>query len=330
MNECELMAAIPGRTFSPDTDAPGEGRERLLGALLLLDEAGYDFVPPTPATQRRQMTRAGRQRAASLIDVLGWSLPVEPGVIEPALENALIDAGVLTRTEDDRLKPLLRASRVEGLLFWHSPYPTRERNAVFLGPDTYRFAQFILARMPDNPKTILDYGAGAGVGGILAARRVASALLTIADINPLALYLASINAEHAGVEHQVVSVSRPAEFEDARFDLIVSHPPFMIDSEHRLYRDGGDLYGARLSLQWLVEGTYLLAPGGRLIMHTGSSVVMGQDVLKSAIADASLADNITVDYRELDPDIFGNELGKMEYAEVERIAAVGIVAQSGI
>ncbi len=327
MNECELMAAGSARTFSPETAVPGDGRERLLRALSLLDEAGYDFVPPTPATQRRQMARAGRQRAGNLIDILGWSLPAQSGTIDVALEHALIEAGVLAETEDNLLKPLLRASRVEGILFWHSPYPTREKEAVFLGPDSYRFAQFILARMPENPRTILDYGAGAGVGGIVAARRAAGALLTIADINPLALYLASINAEHAGVAHQVVSASRPAEFADAKFDLIVSHPPFMIDSEHRLYRDGGGLFGARLSLQWLVEGTRLLAAGGRFVMHTGSSVVAGRDVLKAELADASLGAEVQVDYRELDPDIFGNELGKTEYAEVERIAAVGIVAE---
>lgn len=325
MLETDLIALQGAVTFTPDTSVPGEGRARLLGVLKRLDTAGYDFVPPTPATQRRQMARTGKREAESLVDLLGWSLPAERDTIEEEVTSALLDAGVVIETYNGRLQPLLRVSRVEGTLFWHSPYPTRERDAVFLGPDSYRFGRLIRAHMPDSPRTILDYGAGAGVGGIVAARGAAGALLTIADINPKALYLASVNAEHAGVAHQVVRANRPSEFAGTDFDMIVSHPPFMIDREQRTYRDGGDLYGARLSLEWLREGAALLAPGGRLVMHTGSSVVAGGDVLKNALEEEPLGREMSLDYRELDPDIFRNELGKPEYAEVERIAAVGIV-----
>jgi tRNA1(Val) A37 N6-methylase TrmN6 len=271
------------------------------------------------------LSRPGRERANNLADLLGWSLPAEPGALPAQIESALLGAGVVAGTEDGFLQPLLRVSRVEDMLFFHSAYPTRERDAVFLGPDSYRFAQFILARMGEGAHTILDYGAGSGVGGMVAARRAGDAFLTIADINPKALYLASINAEHAGVKHQVVEASRPADFSGFSFDLVVSHPPFMIDREQRAYRDGGDLFGARLSLDWLREGAGLLAGGGRLIMHSGSSVVGGSDILRSALEAQPLPAEMTLDYRELDPDIFGNELGKADYADVERIAAVGIV-----
>lgn len=325
MDDSEAITAPAAPRFAPDTGAPGEGRARLLALLTMLDAAGYDFLAPTPATQRRQMARADRLQARNLVDLLGWSLPIEPGVLDPEIEAGLLGAGALSPEEGGLLRPLLRASRVEGALFWHSPYPTRQQDAVFLGPDSYRFAQFILANMPESPRTILDYGAGAGVGGIIAARRAPGSLLTIADINPVALYLASINAEHAGVAHQVVKASRPAEFADSRFALIVSHPPFMLDREHRIYRDGGDLHGARLSLDWLREGAALLAPGGRLVMHTGSAVIEGRDVLKTALVEEAFGAEITIDYREIEPDIFGNELSKPEYASVERIAAVGVV-----
>jgi methylase of polypeptide subunit release factors len=162
------------------------------------------------------------------------------------------------------------------------------------------------------------------VGGIVAARLARGAKLTIADINPKALFLASVNAEYAGVEHDTVMVSRPAEVQ-GRFDLIVTHPPFMIDAEGRAYRDGGDLYGAALSRDWMVEGADLLAPGGKLIMHTGVSIVRGEDVLVSALRSDLPAVGFSLDYRELDPDIFGDELDKPAYADVDRIAAVGAV-----
>lgn len=171
---------------------------------------------------------------------------------------------------------------------------------------------------------ILDYGAGAGVGGIIAARFAPGAHLTLADVNPKALFLASINAEHAGIDHATVHVSAPREV-SGPFDVLVTHPPFMIDSGRRAYRDGGDLYGAQLSLDWVLQGAALLAPGGRLILHTGVSIVDGSDVLLDALREQLPADGLTMDYRELDPDIFSEDLDEPAYAEVERIAAVGLV-----
>lgn len=308
------------------TSSKSTSRSALLTLLAELEASGYDFVPPTPSTHGRVVARPDRQEARDIRDVLGWSLPAARGILPRALEAALIEAGVLVPDEDGRLIPQLRASRGEGTLFWHSRYPTTAHDSVFLGPDSYRFAQFILARMDPKARSILDYGAGAGVGGIIAARRAEDAVLTIADINPKALFLASINAEHAGVRHRTVEVTQPSEVE-GRFDLIVTHPPFMIDAERRAYRDGGDLYGAALSLDWVLQGIDLLGADGRLIMHTGVSIVDGRDVLLDALRDRLPAVGLDMTYLELDPDIFGDELDKPAYADVERIAAVGVVVR---
>jgi hypothetical protein len=43
--------------------------------------------------------------------------------------------------------------------------------------------------------------------------------------------------------------------------------------------------------------------------------------LTAELADAGLG----IDYRELDPDIFSEDLDQPAYAQVERIAAVGLV-----
>lgn len=301
-------------------------RSALLDLLADLDASGYDFVPPTPSTQARVVARPDRREARNVRDVLGWSLPAARGVLPRDLEAALIEAGVLVPDDDGRLIPQLRASRVEGTLFWHSRYPTTAHDSVFLGPDSYRFAQFILARMDPQARSIVDYGAGAGVGGIIAARHAEDALLTIADINPKALFLASINAEHAGVRHRTVEVSQPSDLEGP-FDLMVTHPPFMIDAERRAYRDGGDLYGAAMSLDWVLQGIDLLGSDGRLIMHTGVSIVDGRDVLLDALRDRLPAVGLDMTYLELDPDIFGDELDQPAYADVERIAAVGAVVR---
>lgn len=310
--------ADAGFSFDPAS------RGALLALLRRLDATGYDFVPTTPSTHARVVARADRQEARNARDVLGWSLPVAPGVLPVALEAALRNAGVLTETGDGRLKPLLRVSRVEGILFWHSPYPTDAGDSVFLGPDSYRFALFVVANIDRAATAVLDYGAGAGVGGIVAARHARDAVLTIADINPRALFLASINAERAGVRHRTELVASPSDLPD-RFDLMVTHPPFMIDPKRRAYRDGGDLHGAALSLSWMLRGAELLAPGGRLIMHTGAAIVDGRDVLLDALRTRLPVVGTRLDYHELDPDIFGDELDRPVYADVERVAAIGAV-----
>ena len=304
----------------------GHRRALMIELLSRLDRSGYDFVAPTPSTHRRVVARPDRQYAKNVVDSLGWSLPARAGTLDKDLEARLIEADVLERRSDGLLQPLLRVSRVEGLLFWHSAYPTDAQDAVFLGPDSYRFAQLILTRMDSGARRILDYGAGSGVGGIVAARSAGDAHLTIADINPKALFLASINADHAGVRHRTVEASRPGEIE-GEFDLIVTHPPFMIDAARRAYRDGGDLYGARLSLDWTRACAAMLAPGGRFVMHTGVSIVHGKDVLLPALREVLPANGWQLDYHELDPDIFGDELDKPAYADVDRIAAVAAVVE---
>ncbi|RHW16457.1 SAM-dependent methyltransferase [Sphingomonas gilva] len=258
-------------------------------------------------------------------DIFGWSLPFDAALLPAGMFGRLQAGGVIVEGDDGLFASRIRVSRVRDTLFLHSAYPTTAWNSVFLGPDSYRFAELILARMgslPDGAR-ILDYGAGAGVGGIVAARTQPGSTLTIADINPDALFLAGINAEHADVTAHGVEVTEPTEVEGP-YDLVVTHPPFMIDAEKRAYRDGGDLHGARLSLDWAVAAAGKLAPGGRLILHTGVSIVDGEDMLRDRLRDALPGVGLTMEYRELDPDIFGDELDKPAYADVDRIAAVGL------
>lgn len=302
--------------------APNATRLRLLQSLRAL---GYDFIAPTPASQARVLRRPDRQVGATLSDLLGWSLPCRCDRLPSDVVDALDAAGLLERRGDGLIVAQVRVSNVFGHLFLHSRYPTLETDAVFLGPDSYRFADYISRNLTDVPDgaRILDYGAGAGVGGIVAAALVGNASLTLADINPKALSLASVNAAFARITHRTTQAATPSDVAGS-FDLIVSHPPFMIDPARRAYRDGGDLWGGKLSLDWTRAAIGKLAPGGRFIMHTGVSIVDGRDVVRDAVREAMPATGYRYDYRVLDPDIFGDELDKPSYAGVDRIAAIGL------
>jgi methylase of polypeptide subunit release factors len=318
------LTQVSRHAIDPRPDVASDFDE-LLQLLVTLDEQGYDFLAPTPASHARVLARPDRQVGSDVPDLLGWSIACKAGSELIDVVRTLDGAGLIDYRDDGLVKARVRVSRVFGNLFVHSSFPTEAQDSVFLGPDSHRFADYILRNMTGlpSPARILDYGAGAGVGGITAATDHGDAMLTLADINPAALALAAVNATHAGVAHETVMATTPAEVPGS-FDLIVTHPPFMIDPDRRAYRDGGDLHGARLSLDWTLAGMAKLAPGGRLVMHTGVSIVDGRDVLLDALREAMPAIGYSYDYRLLDPDIFGDELDKEPYADVDRIAAIGL------
>jgi methylase of polypeptide subunit release factors len=265
------------------------------------------------------------QRARSLRDIFGWSLPFAPDLLGGEMLERLERAGLI-ESGDGLLKSRVRVSRVHGKLFVHSAYPTDEEDAVFLGPDTYRFADFVrdeLARLP-GVRRLVDIGAGAGVGGITAAPLVPGARLTLLDINSAALRIASVNARHSGLEVELVEGESIADV-SGLVDVAIANPPYIMDEDDRAYRDGGGMHGAQMSLDWALAAAQRLEPGGRMLLYTGVAIVDGRDALREALERQLPPFGCSLRYREIDPDIFGEELEKPAYSDVERIAAVGAV-----
>jgi methylase of polypeptide subunit release factors len=304
-----------------------EADAALLQLLSMLDERGYDFVSVTPATHARVLARPDKHQAATLRDVFGWSLPFAPDLL-PGDMVELLERGELLEASGALVKSKVRIGRIHGSLIIHSAFPTEHEDSVFFSPDTYRFADFVRAELvrAGGVRRLLDIGAGPGTGAIAAAPIVPGARLTLCDLNPLALRLARVNARHAGLE--VETVEGGIEDVRGRFDAAIANPPFMIDEEARTYRDGGGMHGARISLDWTLETLRRLDPGGRLILYTGSAIVEGRDELREALEREVPALGGSIRYRELDPDIYGEELEKPAYADVERIAAVGAVVEA--
>lgn len=299
----------------------------LLQLLSLLDRAGYDFVAVTPASHANVVARPDRQEARTLRDVFGWSLSFAPDLLPREMLELLESAGALCG-KGNRLKSGIRVGRIHNALIIHSAFPTDGEDSVFFSPDTYRFSDFVRSELvrAGRVRRLVDIGAGPGTGAITAAPLLPAARLTLCDINPTALRLARINARHAGLEVETVE----GGIEEVRgpFDAAIANPPFMIDEDARTYRDGGDMHGARLSLDWSLEALRRLDPGGRLILYTGAAIVDGRDELREALEREVAALGGSLRYRELDPDIYGEELGKPAYANVERIAAVGAVVEA--
>jgi methylase of polypeptide subunit release factors len=297
----------------------------LLGAL---QARGYRFVTPTPATHARVVRRLRPPGPASLRDVFGWSLAFGPDDLDDELLTLMADAGAL-QTRGRRLVSRIRVSSRGDQLFLHSAYPTKDKDAVFFGPDSYRFADFIEQELGSSPEfdSLVDIGAGAGVGALTAARLLPGARIVMTDVNETALRYARVNAVFAGVEAEF-ELDHGLDGARSRFDLVLANPPYIAGqtgSDGRTYRDGGDMLGAALSLAWAEEAMERLTPGGRLLLYTGSAIVGGEDRLRTALEHAAPARGCELRYREIDPDVFGEELSRPVYREAERIAVVGAV-----
>lgn len=327
-------------TSTTDADAA-------LGLLLQhLARVGYRFTTPTPLTHQRVLAHRGAQTATTLRDVFGWNMPLTPtcDAIPRELLAAMRGAGVL-RQQGDVLKSLVRVSSIAtdsgADLFVHSAYPTAQDDAVFFGPDTYRFARFIqqgaahVRSTGSQPIRVLDVGCGSGAGGVVAARALSHLGpldVWMNDINPLALRYTAINVTNANLAGIAVkpALGNALSAVKGDFDLIVSNPPYLEDVAKRAYRHGGGGLGRALSVRIAQEALAHLAPGGRLLLYTGVAMVGGVDafladmqpLLESGLQGA----RFDWSYSEIDPDVFGEELDQPAYAHVDRIAAVGLTA----
>lgn len=297
----------------------------------LLQQRGYAFTTVTPATQARVNARPEAALARDLRGVFGWSRPFEAGLLDEELLSMLRRADLLAPQPQGRWRSRVRWSSLGDLLFVHSAYPTSDADAVFFGPDTVRFAALVeselqAAALPERAR-ILDMGCGAGPGGIVATR-LAAALkpeLVLADINARALRHARANAALAGIPGVSFAQGDLFDAVEGAFHLIVSNPPYLNDSSQRTYRHGGGEWGGQLSERIVAEGLPRLAPGGRLILYTGSAIVDGRDPLREVLQRQLAQAGWPWRYREIDPDVFGEELEQPVYARAERIAAVALV-----
>jgi SAM-dependent methyltransferase len=292
----------------------------------LLRDEGYRFTTTTPATHRRVVSRPCRTRA-TLVDIFGWSRPfADRDLPEPVLD-ALREANGLVVTANN-LRSAVRFSTLGDQIFAHSAFPTEQANAVFFGPDTYRFARAtrqLIERMNPRPGLrLLDVGAGSGAGGLHAAAllRAVSPHIVLADINAQALRFSRVNAALNGVFHVDVVESDLYSGVDGAFDLIISNPPYLVDPLARVYRHGGGAFGAALSIEIAAQGVERLAPGGRLLLYTGTAIVDGHDALQETLRARLAGQPVRLSYEEIDPDVFGEELDHPPYDQADRIAVV--------
>lgn len=304
--------------------------DALCRLLHCLKARGYNFVTTTPASHARVLARDRDRIADDLRDIFGWGLPFEESVVDREIMALLMAADAVRRDPRGRWRCRYRVSSLDDFLLLHSAFPTSERDAVFFGPDSYRFAAFIRQELEHRPMarggTCVDIGAGTSAGALVAAASSSELSLVMTDINAEALRLAEINARAAGAQAALL-MSDSLDGVAGAVDLALANPPYIVDPAGPRYRDGGAMHGMEVALDMARMAIGKLAPGGRLLLYTGSAIVDGQDRLFQSLVDLVSRTGDALRYREIDPDVFGEELDGEAYRDVDRIAVVGAVVE---
>jgi len=170
---------------------------------------------------------------------------------------------LLARLEEGSSSPVAPATEAEAMRIEEhmsgQSFAFVTNAAVFSKDRIDPGSRLLLETMPDlQPKSILDFGCGYGVMGIVLAKRYPGASVTMIDIEVGAVELARQNAALNGVgERTRVALSDGLrELPGQRFDLAVIHFPLhiprpeleiLLTEIHDALQPGGCLYGVMLS-----------------------------------------------------------------------------------
>lgn len=128
---------------------------------------------------------------------------------------------------------------------------------------------------------IADVGTGSGILAVCCAKHLPACQVTALDISPAALKVAAANAAKHGVADRIAFVESDLFANcppDARFDLVLSNPPYVSTGELAELDPGVRNHEPRLALDGGTEGTEViqrlipqaaerLCPGGWLLIE---------------------------------------------------------------
>lgn len=302
-------------------------QQALLDLLTFLKQQDYQFTTITPLSHQRILNRKNNEiyKKRTLQEIFGWNLSFKKTDLDPAI-FALLQQHQLLQVQQDEYLSQVRVSSLDGELFIHSAFPTTQQDAVFFGPDTYRFAYHLKQYLADQPRPLkraVELCCGTSATAVSLARQFPEIHeIMLADLNFKALSYSQINIRFAGLKHLYPVQSNLFSSLAGKFDLIFANPPYLIDPDQRQYRHGGNaLDGCELPFRIIKEGVQRLNSGGRLFLYTGVTITQeGNRFLQHLENLMKQHTNLTWSYEEIDPDIFGEELEQPAYQHVERIA----------
>lgn len=196
----------------------------------------------------------------------------------------------LAETELEKIRPLVRRRSLREPL-QHIIGETEffglrlkvDRRALIPRPETEYLIELVTEKLPAPPATVVDLGTGSGAIALALANHYPTAQVTAVDASEDALALARENAVATGLADRVTWVQSDwlAQVSpEARFDLVISNPPYLSEEEvaetepevrgfepQAALTPGGDGQSALVTIIRAAQG--YLRPGGLLALETG-------------------------------------------------------------
>ncbi|HEX4960487.1 MAG TPA: peptide chain release factor N(5)-glutamine methyltransferase [Thermoanaerobaculia bacterium] len=112
--------------------------------------------------------------------------------------------------------------------FWRRPFRVDSRVLIPRPETEHLVEEALAASLPERP-WILDVGTGSGILAVTLALEIPGARTVGTDLSPGALAVAAENARRLGAAERVslVGTDLTAGLDLARFDLVVSNPPYV-------------------------------------------------------------------------------------------------------
>jgi len=142
----------------------------------------------------------------------------------------------------------------------------------------------IALSLPDVPLSVLDLGTGSGILAVTLKLERPSWSVTALDVSLEALTMAQQNAEALGATIRFRLSDAFASLDSARYDLIVTNPPYIGTSESLMpevvdFEPNLALFAGSSGLSFYerlaLEGREHLNPGGRMMMEVGFTQAAG-------------------------------------------------------
>ena len=187
--------------------------------------------------------------------------------------------------------------------FWSLPL-TITPDVLVPRPETETLVEAVLSELPDVEAelTAFDLGTGSGAVALALAKERPKLRVVAGDVSPAALAIAERNASANGLADRVRFVAGDgfAGVLGQRFDVVVSNPPYLAESEaaslapELRHEPRGALYagpdGGALLRRIIDEAPLVLAPGGLLALELspGQADEMTQCLVRSGYDGAKL------------------------------------------
>jgi release factor glutamine methyltransferase len=197
---------------------------------------------------------------------------------------------VLTPAETDALRGMIRRrgrreplQHITGSTSFCGLEIAVNRHALVPRPETELLAEFgwkFLSTFNSQPSTALDFGTGSGCIAVALAVKCPAAKIIATDISADALALASQNAGRHNVAERIEFLQSDgfaALSDDARFDLIISNPPYVSSTEIATLQPEVRDFDPRIALDGGTDGLdfyRLIASHASAFLKTGGKIML--------------------------------------------------------